>query len=89
MSDEEQPEQMYCHRCQWQGPWSGVDFAKCADGCCDIYVCPKCGLELSNYPLNNNEPAEPVYIWSEPEHCDCEAGNHDTEEIRQDQPNNS
>lgn len=49
---------MYCHRCNWHGPWEESGFSKCADGCCDIDVCPKCGLELSNYPYEENESSD-------------------------------
>lgn len=47
--DSFEVEQLFCHRCGWFGPWYDAASVKCHDECCDIDVCPKCGLELSNY----------------------------------------
>lgn len=51
----ENVEEMYCHRCGWSGKWHEAKFEQCADGCCDIDVCPRCRLELSNYPKDNEQ----------------------------------
>ena len=48
--------EMSCPRCKWEGDWQDLVSVNCADGCCTMFLCPKCEFEgVENHPEEYKE----------------------------------